>query len=414
MVSPPAADSVAAATRSRWTIGASQDVRRHNLATVLWHVHVAGALRRAELTGRLGLNRSTIAALVAELVSLGLVREERHEGRPQVGAGRPSPMVLACRESVQVLAADVGVRRASVALVGLGGHVVARRHCPIDDPAPAAVAGQLAATVRDLLDASALGRHVVGFGVSVPGLVRREDGNVRFAPNLGWRDAPLGELLATNLPALRIRIGNDADLAALAEHVRGAARSVDDVVVILGQEGVGGGLILGGRPMLGAGGYAGELGHMIVSSGRRRCRCGAIGCWETEIGANAVARAMGVPGLASDDLRRRIAELPPGSGAILDDPARALGLGLATIANVLNPQLVILGGLLAEVFSVAQLSVRSAMNDAMLSAPREQVRVTVPALRSNAVLIGAAELAWQELLVDPAGVLAESGVRAST
>ena len=137
---PPAPNPIPTAVRSRQSIAASQDVRRHNLATVLWHVHVAGALRRAELTGRLGLNRSTIAALVAELVTLGLVREERHEGRPQPWAGRPSPTVHACTESVQVLAADVGVRRASIALVGLGGRVLARHSGEIADPTPAAVA----------------------------------------------------------------------------------------------------------------------------------------------------------------------------------------------------------------------------------------------------------------------------------
>jgi predicted NBD/HSP70 family sugar kinase len=403
---PPAPDPIPTAVRSRQSLAASPDVRRHNLATVLWHVHVAGALRRAELTGRLGLNRSTIAALVAELVTLGLVREERHEGRPQPWAGRPSPTVHACTESVQVLAADVGVRRASIALVGLGGRVLARHSGEIADPTPAAVADQVAGTVRELLDASSPARLVIGLGVAVPGLVRRSDGNVRFAPNLGWRDAPLGELLGQGLPGLRISIGNDADLGALAEHVRGAARDVDDVVFILGKEGVGGGLILGGHPMLGAGGYAGELGHMIVSSGGRQCRCGAHGCWETEVGADAIARSLGVSGTPADDLSQLMADLPSTSAALVDMPGQALGLGLATIANLLNPQFVILGGLLADLFSVSQARVLAAMGDAMLTAPGAQVRVAVPALGSDAVLIGAAELAWQELLADPVGVLA--------
>jgi predicted NBD/HSP70 family sugar kinase len=403
MVPPPAPEPVATAARSRQPISASQDVRRHNLASVLWHVHVAGALRRAELTGRVGLNRSTIAALVTELTALGLVRE-RHEGRPHPGAGRPSPTVHACTESVQVLAADVGVRCASVALVGLGGRIVARRQCPIDDATPPAVARNLATAVRELLGSTAPERHVIGLGVSVPGLVRREDGNVRFAPNLGWEDVPLGELLTENLPGLKIRVGNDADLGALAEHVRGAAQGVNDVVFILGKEGVGGGLILGGRPMLGVGGYAGELGHMIIERGGRRCRCGAIGCWETEIGAGAVARSAGFPAMGPDELIQRIRTLT--STAALAVPAQALGSGLATITNLLNPQLIILAGLLGELFCVAQPYVRSALAQTMLAAPSEQVRVTVPALGSDAVLIGAAELAWLELLADPVGVLA--------
>lgn len=101
-----------------------------------------------------------------------------------------------------------------------------------------------------------------------------------------------------------------------------------------------------------------------------------------------------------------MADLPSTSAALVDMPGQALGLGLATIANLLNPQIVILGGLLADLFSISQARVRAAMGDAMLTAPGAQVRVTVPALGSDTVLIGAAELAWQELLADPVGVLA--------
>ena len=125
--------------RPRQAIGGTQeDVRRHNLATMLGHLHVAGPLRRADLTGLMGLNRSTIAALVAELAALGAVREERPEGT-QAGAGRPSLVVTPRASRVQVLAADVGIGRVSVALVGLGGVVVARRRRQVGAPSPEAV-----------------------------------------------------------------------------------------------------------------------------------------------------------------------------------------------------------------------------------------------------------------------------------
>jgi predicted NBD/HSP70 family sugar kinase len=399
-------------TRPRQAIGGTQeDVRRHNLATMLGHLHVAGPLRRTDLTGLMGLNRSTIAALVAELAALGAVREERPEGT-QAGAGRPSLVVQPRASRVQVLAADVGVGRVSVALVGLGGVVVARRRRRFDAPSPDAVVRLLTGAVRSLLADPAAGRHVLGFGVSVPGVVRQEDGNVRFAPNLGWEDVPLGDLLCERLPQMPVRVGNDADLGALAEHRRGVARGVDDVVFVAGEEGVGCGLILGGRPMLGAGGYAGELGHMTIRQDGRRCRCGARGCWETEIGAEAVSRALGRDEIVTtdglDDVLRRA---DPDDLARLRVVGEALGVGLANVVNLLNPTLVILGAMLARLYPAVEVPVRDALRRAVLRAPGEQVRLAVPELGADAVLLGAAELAWQDLLADPAGVLTTSAGR---
>ena len=395
--------------RHRQAIGGTQeDVRRHNLATMLGHLHVAGPLRRADLTGLMGLNRSTIAALVAELSALGAVREER-PGGTQAGAGRPSLVVQTRASRVQVLAADVGVGRVSVALVGLGGVVVARRRRRFETPDPDAVVRLLTGAVRSLLTDPLAGRHVLGFGVSVPGVVRQEDGNVRFAPNLGWEDVPLGDLLCERLPHLPIRVGNDADLGALAEHRRGVARGVDDVVFIAGEEGVGCGLILGGRPMLGAGGYAGELGHMTIRADGRRCRCGARGCWETEIGAEAVTRALGrAETVTTEGLDEVLRRADPADLAGVRVVGVALGVGLANVVNLLNPTLVILGAMLARLYPVVETPVNDALRRAVLRAPGEQVRLAVPELGADAVLLGAAELAWQDLLADPAGVLTAS------
>ena len=394
--------------------GTQEDVRRHNLATLLGHVHDAGPLRRADLTGLMGLNRSTIAALVAELAALGAVREERPEGT-QAGAGRPSLVVRPRTDRVQVLAADVGVGRVSVALVGLGGVVVARRSRRVDAPSPDAVVRLLTGAVRSLLADPAAGRQVVGLGVSVPGVIRQQDGNVRFAPNLAWVDVPLGDRLGERFPHLPVRVGNDADLGALAEHRRGAARGVDDVVFVAGEEGVGCGLILGGRPMLGAGGYAGELGHMTIRIDGRRCRCGARGCWETEIGAEAVRRALGRSEvLTADALGKILRRGDPDDLRSLAVVGESLGVGLANVVNLLNPRLVILGAMLAQLYPAVEATVREALDRAVLRAPGEQVRLTVPQLGADAVLLGAAELAWQDLLADPAGVLTASGAAGGT
>lgn len=389
--------------------GKPVDVRRHNLGTLLGHVHESGPLSRTELAARMGLNRSTIGGLVAQLADLGLVGEASPDGAlPRPGAGRPSLVVGPRRDAAQVVAVDIGVDRVVVALVGLGGEVICRRQRRLTSTrSPGTVTGIIRRLVDSMLP-EAPGR-VVGVGVSLPGVVRHDDGLVRFAPNLGWADEPLGALLRSQLrclpPDVRIQVGNDADLGVLAEHLRGVAVGYDDVVFIAGEVGVGGGCITAGRPLVGAGGYAGELGHLPLVPAGRACRCGARGCWETEIGGPAIARALGLAEAGTDDLRRAVRAEADAAGGRLDGVAQFLGRGLAGLVNLLNPQMVVIGGLLAEVFAVTSAGVREALDASALTAPAEQVELVLPRLGADAVLIGASELAWEDLLADPVAVL---------
>ena len=391
---------------ARETIAGSPDVRRTNLAVLLRHLHLDGPMRRAELTERLGLTRSTVAGLVAELGRLGVV--EQGAATPPAapaGPGRPSPVVRPCPLGVQVVAAEVRIDQVQVALVGLGGTVLHRDSRALADRSPEATADLMASMVTELA-AAAPGR-VAGLGVAVPGVTRHADGAVRFAPNLRWRDVALGGLLGARLPGTDVQVVNDGDAGALAEHLRGVARGSNDVVFVEGEVGVGSGVIIGGRPLVGAGGYAGELGHMAVAGPEgRRCRCGSYGCWETEIGRHAVARALGL----DEDVPRAalVAALhatETSGTAPLDRVARHLGAGLATVVNVFNPQLIVLGGLLREVYPRVADEVRRTMLAGALTAPAEQVRLVLPELGDDAVLLGAAETVWQRVLLDPVGAL---------
>ena len=383
------------------TGGTSEDVRRHNLGALLGHLHAEGPLSRTELARRTGLNRSTIAALVAELATAGAVREDRPE-RAAAGAGRPSLVVSPRGDHVQVLAAEVGVDRVDVALVGLGGEVRSRRHRRLGASCrPGAVAALVGRMVRDLRDDPAAGGAVVALGLALPGVIRNADGFVRFAPNLGWVDEHFGATVSREVPDLPVRIGNDADVGALAEHLRGVARGSDHLVFIAGDVGVGGGVIVAGRPLLGAGGYAGEVGPMVVRPGGLLCRCGARGCWETEIGVPAITRALGGGRMSARELVRAIRRSATTDPQALDGVGRYLGIGIGSIVNLVNPELVVIGGVLREVFPVARAAVESSLGRTALAAPGEQVRLVLPGLGGDAVLVGAAELAWAVLLADP-------------
>jgi predicted NBD/HSP70 family sugar kinase len=304
---------------------------------------------------------------------------------------------------------DLRVDRTIAGLVGLGGMVLVRREerriINLDDPSVSADAliRRTLRLCRSLLAMAPVGATCVGVGVGVPGLVRSGDGLVRAAPNLGWTDVPLGDrLMAGLLVDVPVVVGNDSDLGALAEHLRGSARGVSNVVFLAGQIGVGGGLIVDGRPLGGAGGYAGEVGHTRVNPRGLTCHCGARGCWETEVGERALlvaARHTTAGGTTADVVAAaRAGDLV--SRRALDKVGHWLGVGVGNLVNVFNPEVVVFGGTLREVFVMSEAAVRRSLA-ASLKAPREQVRLELPQLGDDSTLIGAAEAAFAPLLDDP-------------
>jgi predicted NBD/HSP70 family sugar kinase len=396
----------------RTLAGATQDeVRRHNLGGLLQLLHVNGAASRSDLTALTGLNRSTVGVLTTELAEAGLVREDTPVGRG--GAGRPSIVVRPESHRVYVLALDVGVDHLVAARVGLGGEVLDRRdlRLPRRRHKPAKVLDDIDRLTRSMTDSAPPDAMCVGVGVGVCGIVSREDGLVRFAPNLAWVDVPFGAEIANRLgTGLPVVVGNDADFGAVAEHVRGAARDARNLVYLSGEVGVGGGIILDGELMNGAGGYGGEVGHMIVHPKGKLCRCGARGCWETEVGENAALEAAGMPGGTVADLIAAAASGDAVACAGLRKVGRWLGIGVANLVNIFNPEVVIFGGLMRELYPVTEQSVRSELSRA-LAAPRQQVRLAVPGLAGDSTLLGAAETAFAPLLDDPIGALGRGSER---
>jgi predicted NBD/HSP70 family sugar kinase len=311
-----------------------------------------------------------------------------------------------------VLALEIAVDSLAAATVGLGGEVMdlvrvdlPRGRSSVVDIA--AELAELACSVRDRLPAP---DAIVGVGVAVVGVVRRRDGMVSTAPNLGWRDEPLGVHLAESLGwDVPIAFANDADLAALAEHRRGVARGIDDIVLVWGSVGVGGGLVVDGEPLTGVAGYSGEVGHIPVNPDGRPCRCGSIGCWETEVGTSALLRRAGRPAEGGNDVVSAVlAEAEAGDPVALAafaETGRWLGIGLAGIINILNPELVVLGGRLAASYPFVRSTLEAELDLRVLRASRRIVHVVTTSLGADAPLLGAAELAFEPLLADPAAWL---------
>jgi predicted NBD/HSP70 family sugar kinase len=393
--------------------GVGQDATRNaNLSALVTLVHVHGPTTRAALTTALGLNRSTIGDLTRRLEEFGLVVEVPPGEEPVTPGrrtGRPS-LVVAPREDVTVLAVALDVDRITVALVGMGGVVLDRRtrHHQRGEHDSERVVETVSQMCAELTSADP-GNNVVGVGVSVPGAVRESDGFVRFAPNLGWTDEPFAELLAAEL-GLSVLTANDADLGARAEHMRGAAVGAADVAYLSGSVGIGGGFYVGDVPLRGAVGFAGEVGHVMVDSNGERCRCGAIGCLETKIGENQLLKAAGrLPGGGPPAVAEVIAAAAKGDerarGAV-DDAARWLGVGLRPVFALFNPAVVILGGLLAQVWTARREIVLETLDPTSLISARDVLDIRASALGDDASLLGAAELAFAPLLAEPRRVTA--------
>jgi predicted NBD/HSP70 family sugar kinase len=389
----------------------SETVRRANLSTIVQELHLRGPLSRSDLVARTGLTRSTIRGLIGELAAGELVTEV--PSMPDGAPGRPSPIVHPNADAAVVLALEINVDSLAAALVGFGGtvHRLTRVDRPRGHLSVDAILDDLHGLATPML--AAAGASLIGVGVAVAGIVRRSDGHVRMAPNLGWREEPLAarvrDVLGVEVP---VWVANEADLGGLAEHRRGAARGEDSVLSVMGEVGVGGNLIVDGRPVLGAAGYAGEVGHMPVNAEGELCACGSRGCWETEIGERALlARA----GRSPDGGREGIDDLVAAAEAGNEDAlaslralARWLGIGLAALVNVLNPGLVVLGGLFERVHPLIADGVEETLGARALPPSRELIRVVPGTLGADAPLLGAAELALEPLLSDPAAHL---GVR---
>jgi predicted NBD/HSP70 family sugar kinase len=347
-----------------------------NLGRLLRQVHLSGTVSRADLAERMGLNRSTIMALTAELSAAGLV----HEEHPAVTgkAGRPSLVVRPNAEGFYVLAFDVAVDR-------------------------------LVAHFGRELHKNAPGESVcVGIGASYCGMIRPEDGTVRFAPDMGWVDqafgAELGRRLGLGLP---VAVGNEAHLGALAELERGAGAGFRNLVYLHGDVGVGGGIIVGGKLLDGDAGYGCELGHMLVNPYHGRpCGCGSAGCLEAEVGERALLEAAPQPaGLIGRDAVRAVV----GAADRGDRPAREalrrvgdwLGIGVANLINLFNPGVVIFGGMLRDVYAEAAPQVAARIAQHAMPVSRERAQLRLSALADDATLIGAAGLGFAALLTDP-------------
>ncbi len=380
-------------------------VRRRNLSIVLTLVHSSRGLSRAELTRATGLNRSTIAALVGELVDLGLVLEGAPD--PTNMVGRPSATVLPNPATVAVTV-HPELDAVVVGLVALGGTVLRRiRYDTVRVPTAQEVVNIVSAIVEGMRGELSTAFRTVGIGLAIPGLVRTDDGVVSTAPHLGWTDEPVARMLedATGYPVVS---ANDATIGAIAESTFGAGRGVDELIYLNGgASGIGGGVVMAGGLLGGAYGFAGELGHTLVNSAGVECHCGASGCLETEVSRDPLLVACGLGAAQADQLDDVLAARYADTASVrelVDRQIGFLGIALRGAINMFNPALIVLGGFLGSLYRAAPEALESAAISMAMRGSREGVRIERAELGGDILTVGAAELVFAPLLADPTSV----------
>ncbi|WAC70455.1 ROK family protein [Microbacterium sp. SL75] len=377
-------------------------IRQQNLSSVLSLLHSRGALSRAQLGAMTGLNRSTVTGLVMELTELGLVREAP-SGERTGKVGRPT-LDLEPEDHVAALSVRAEPHAVTVALVGLGGVVHARlRHDTATAPAPKRFVQIVASSVEAMR--ADIDRHyrVVGAGLAVPGLVNA-NGSVLVSPTLGWKRDPVAARLSDEL-GMPVAAGNDASIGALAESRFGVGVGVGNLLYLGGaMHSIGGGLIIDGTLLRGTSGYAGELGHTVVDPRGRPCVCGRRGCLEAEVSLDLLEPLLGRRKLDEDELDVELGVArDPRVMTEVTRQVEMLSLALTNFVNAFAPETVVLSGYLGALLSVSRERLADAVRVHPLGAEGRTIRLERAHLRSRLMLVGPAELAFSDLLANPAG-----------
>ncbi len=397
-----------------------------NLSLVLETLRLHAPVSRARLAQLTGLNKSTVSSLVEELIEAGLITEVGtcHSG----SAGRPAIMLQPNPRAGGIIGSEIGVDYLSVIITDFSRQIVWRHFERLGrDRRVEPVLQRFIDIVRSgIAETRTQVERIFGLAVGVPGLVDIASGTLLFAPNLRWSDVPLRRMLEAEF-TFPVFVHNEANLAAVGESYFGAARDAGSVVLVSAGVGLGGGIVLGGQLVTGAGGFAGEIGHMTLVPDGPLCNCGNRGCWETLVSQEALFRRVrdaiegGRPSLlhelTSGDLSLLTVPLVVEAARrgdevalqALEETARFLGIGIANLVNALNPEVVVFGGVLSLASDFLLPVVWREITERALRWTSQSVRLVVAAHGFDACAIGGIAWIYQNLLHQPATLARLSG-----
>jgi glucokinase-like ROK family protein len=403
--------------QSRYRTGDQALVRQINLSAILSHLRENAPISRAALAEITGLNKTTVSSLVSELIENQFVHEV---GLESGGVGRKAMLLKLDPAAGCIVSGEIGVDFISVIAADFASEIVWRHQTRID---PTMGQEAIAERAVALLQQGVTGglcacSTLLGVALGLPGLVDQPTGTLLFAPNLGWRDVPVRSILEQTFDA-PVFVDNEANLAALGEHYFGAAQGYEEVLYISAGVGLGGGVVHDGQLCRGVTGVAGELGHMTMDPCGELCNCGNRGCWETLVSQRALFRQVrqamdaGQTSQLSEavngDFSRLTVPLVADAARAGDAVAReafeavghSLGIGVASLVNALNPELVVFGGILSLAWEFLLPAVQEEMQQRALRWNREATQVVLARHGFDACVMGGLAMVLQDILREP-------------
>ena len=372
--------------------GSQSALRELNQQRIIDALLGSGPLTQAELARQTGLSTATVSNIVKTMTAIGSLETE-----PTTSSGRRALLVRLSNNGAVAVGIDFGRRHLRIVLASLGFTVVAEQfvELPLGHRAEESIdrASQLLATLLEEHDVKP--SAVLGVGVGIPGPIDQRTGTV-------VQGAILPEWVGIHLLELEKRLhfpvvfDNDANLGALAEVTWGPHNTVDNLVFVKIGSGIGAGLILGGHPFSGSLGITGEIGHETITDNGVACHCGNRGCLETVASTSVMMALLGTRApVSTADIVRNALSGDSATLRVLDDAGAAIGRGLASIANLINPEVIVIGGPLAGLDQILLDPIRRGLLRHAVPSVGEATGLVMSSLGDRAEALGAASLVLQ-------------------
>jgi glucokinase-like ROK family protein len=394
--------------------GDQDKVRKINKSIVLNTLRLHAPISRARVANHTGLNRSTVSNIVNVLIEEGLVFEEKQENS---GIGRPGISLGLRPDGGSVVGVEIGVGFVSVLLTNFVAETLWEIRVQTTALQSQTEIINLTEKYIDqaLTIAKDYGLRPLGVGVGLPGLVNIRQGNLIMAPNLHWNNVPL-RLIWNQRFHLPVYVDNEANLAALGEYYFGIARNIENFIYLSSDIGLGGGIMIDGRLFRGAHGYGGEIGHIQRDPQGELCGCGRIGCWETQVGPSPVLRRVkkeiqtshdktlldACSGNLDDLTFDMVVNLALNGNLIcrqaIEEVAVNLGMGIADLVNVFNPDLIVIGGTLSLGKDILQPIIEKTVLTIALKPAVDNLRIVFSDRSTEACALGAVAVVLDDIL----------------
>ena len=390
-------------------------VRQINLSLIMNVLRTDAPISRASLSQRTNLNKTTVSDLINELNERGFVREV---GMHSEGPGRPSTLLILNPTVGYIVSCEIAVGFVEVLVTDFAPEVIWQvKELISPDTSQQVILERMLALLRQAVEkGKSSSANLLGIAVGVPGMVDHESGTLLFAPNLKWRNVPLLALLQQENFGAPIFVDNEANMAALGEHYFGVAQGYSEILYLSGNVGLGGGLLRDGRLWRGANGVAAEFGHMTMDPNGELCNCGNYGCWETQVSQNRLFKNIfsaimnGESTILADEVGGNWEDISVEmivKAAKAGDPlalrsfekiGHSLGIGVASLLNALNPEIVVLGGMLSVASEFLFPFVEQEIQKRALPWNRETIKVLRAMHGSDASVKGGIATVYQSVL----------------